>query len=66
VDGRNGADGLELVEHGGRREIPGMHDEGGLGEEITATSWKLPRTAWEVRVGDDGDQNRSPRKRPSR
>jgi len=45
----------QFVEERGRHEVPGVQDEIGATQELEAGGRQRPRSAREMRVGDDGD-----------
>ena len=52
-----GPDRLELAQHRKGHEVAGVQEQIGGGDPLDAGIGEPPRAAWEVSVGDDGDEH---------
>jgi len=66
VDGRDRGNSHQVVEDLNGREVSRMDDERRLAEDAAAVLRQATRSAGQMGIGDERDQNRSPRNRPSR
>jgi hypothetical protein len=57
---------LELAQHGGCGEVPGVQDQVGALELLDACLRQPASASRQVRVGEDRDPRQRARKRPSR
>ena len=66
VNGRDGGERLQGLEHPCGGEVADVQDEVGRSEDLDAGIRKTARAAGKMRIAEERDQPTSPRKRPSR